>query len=109
MSDDERKSRLHIHTGGLIILIIILLILFKVDIVSKINNPQFQKNITYIGDQAKTIWQDYIVFPIKSKTGDWLINTTKNNINSSLEKVQNGFVNNVLKPTTEKDIENVSN
>ena len=97
MSDDERRPRLHIHTGGLIILIIILLILFKVDIVSKINNPQFQKNITYIEDQAKTIWQDYIVFPIKSKMGDWLINTTKNSINSSLEKVQTDFSQNVLK------------
>ena len=45
MSDDERKPRLHIHTGGIIILIIILLVLFKVDIKSKINSPQFQKNV----------------------------------------------------------------
>jgi hypothetical protein len=102
MSDDERKPRLHIHTGGLIILIIILLILFKVDIGAKINNPQFQKNINYIEEQAKAIWQDYIVSPIKSKTGDLFIDFT----NKSLEKIQTNFTENVLKTP---NIENITN
>lgn len=51
MSDEEKpKSNLHIHLGGVIIIIIVILVLFKVDIKSKINSPQFQKNITYVED-----------------------------------------------------------
>lgn len=51
MSDEEKpKSNLHIHLGGVIVVIIIILVLFKVDIKSKIDSPQFQKNITYVED-----------------------------------------------------------
>jgi len=53
MEEEKKTSRLHINIGGLIILIILALILFKVDIKSKIQSPQFQKNITYITDQIK--------------------------------------------------------
>ena len=97
MSDDERKPRVHIHTGGLIILIIIILILFKVDLISKIKSPQFQKNISYIQNEAKIIWQDYVVFPMKSKTGDWLKNTANNTINNGIEKIQNNISEKLLK------------
>lgn len=92
-NDDERKPRLHIHTGGLIILIIIVLILFKVDIKSKINSPMFQKNYTYIIDQSKIFWEKYISTPLKSKAGDLFIKTT----NMQLEKIQNNFSENILK------------
>ena len=71
MNDDERKPRLHLNVGGLIILIIILLILFKVDIKSKIQSPQFQKNINYIETQVKDFWQTYIISPLNTKTGEF--------------------------------------
>ena len=61
MNDEEKpKSNLHIHFGGLILVIIIVLILFKVDIKSKINSPQFHKNITYIEDFFVNIYENNI-------------------------------------------------
>jgi hypothetical protein len=95
MKDDERKSRLHIHLGGLVILIIVILILFKVDIVSKIQSPQFQKNVTYVEDQAKNFWQNYIWNPIKSKIGNWFVETT----NKEVKQIQDNFTKNILKTT----------
>lgn len=92
MDNDERKPRLHIHLGGLVILIIIVLILFKVDIRSKIQSPQFQTNVSYIIEQTKIIWQKYIVTPVKARTKDAFLNFTT----SKLEEVQNNFAEDVL-------------
>jgi hypothetical protein len=92
MNDDERKPRLHIHLGGFIILIIIALILFKVDIKSKINSPQFQKNYTYIETNIKVFWQKNISGPLKSKLGGVFVDFT----NKELEKLQENFSQNVL-------------
>jgi len=93
MDNDERKSRLHIHLGGLVILAIIALILFRVDIKSKIQNPQFQENYAYIEEQVKTFWQKYVSGPIKAKAGSFFIDFT----NKELEKFQDNFSNNLLK------------
>lgn len=100
MSDDERKPRLHIHTGGLILFIIIILILFKVDIKSKIQSPQFQKNIAYIEEKAQDIWNNYIVGPIKTKIVDFL----KTSADKEIEKLQNNISNNLFKTP---DLENI--
>ncbi len=105
MDKDERKPRLHIHMGGLIVLIIILLILFKVDIKSKIKSPQFQSNVSYIEEEIKTVWQKYISGPLKKKVGDTFINVT----NTELKKIQTNFSDNVLKTPTEKEIDNLIN
>jgi hypothetical protein len=105
MADDERKSRLHIHTGGLIILIIIILILFKIDIKSKIQSPQFQKNITYIETAVKTFWQNNIVSPFKDKTSGWL----KSLANKKFDQIQENVNNNIFKIPSAEDIENASN
>ncbi len=105
MADDERKSRLHIHTGGLIILIIIILILFKVYIISKIQLPQFQKNVTYIETQIKTFWQKNIVEPFKNKTSGWL----KGLANKKFDELQENVNNNLFKIPSAEDIENASN
>ena len=102
MADDERKSRLHIHLGGLVILIIIALILFKVDIKSKIESPQFQENYTYITEQIKTFWQKYIAIPVKSKIGDFFINFT----NKEIKKIQDNFKTNILKTPNTDDTSN---
>jgi predicted Holliday junction resolvase-like endonuclease len=104
MKDDERKSRLHIHLGGLIILIIIVLILFKVDIVSKVQSRQFQKNVTYVEEQAKTFWQNTIWNPIKTKLGNWFVETT----NTEIKKIQDNFTKNILK-TTDTGEEKIQN
>ncbi|MFA6251609.1 MAG: hypothetical protein WC603_03220 [Candidatus Paceibacterota bacterium] len=101
MAEDERKSRLHIHLGGVIILIIIALILFKVDLKSKIESPQFQKNYTYITEQAKIFWQNYILNPLKAKTGTLFIDLT----NKGLKQMQDNFSNNVLKTPSLEDLE----
>lgn len=93
MADGERKSRLHIHLGGLVILILFTLILFKVDIKSKINSPQFQENYTYIEESIKSFWQKYISGPIKERSSDFFVDFT----NTQLDKIQSNFTKNVLK------------
>ena len=100
MAEDERKSRLHIHLGGVIILIIIALILFKVDLRSKIESPQFQKNISYIEEQAKNFWKNYILNPLKTKTGSLFMDLT----NKGLEQIQKNFSENVLKTPNIEDL-----
>ena len=102
---DERKPRFHVNILGLVILIIIILVLFKVDIKSKIKSPQFQENITYVEEQAKTIWQKYIIGPIKSKVGQLFIDVT----NKGIKQIQDNFTQNIVKTPTDKDIENASN
>ena len=104
MSDGERKSRLHIHLGGLVILIIIILVLFKVDIKSKIQSPQFQKNYTYISTQITNAWQRYVLGPLKTKAGDLFKDIT----DKGLQKIQDNFTNNVIKPITEEDVNNIT-
>lgn len=101
MQEEEKKPRLHIHTGGLIILIIILLILFKVDIKSKIESPQFQKNIAYIEGKFRSFWEDYFLSPFKSKASDMFIDLT----NKGVKQVQDNFSKNMLQIPTVKDIE----
>ena len=105
MNEDEKKSGIHIHTGGLILLIIILLILFKVDIISKVQSPQFQKNITFITTQAKNIWENDILKPIK----DRLLNVVVDVGNNGLQKVQDNISKNLLKQPTEEDINKIIN
>lgn len=92
MEEEKKKPRLQINMGGLIIIIIIALILFKVDIKSKIKSEQFQKNITYVEDTIKGFYKD-ISEKIKDKTGTALVNFTGN----QLEKMQTNFSENILK------------
>jgi hypothetical protein len=85
MSDEEKpKSNIHINLGGLVVIIIIVLILFKVDIKSKINSPQFQKNITYIEDFFKGIWEDKIKGNFEKGIKDF----SDNLVNTGIEEVQ---------------------
>lgn len=102
MDNDERKPRFHINIGGLIILIIIIIVLFKVDIKSKIQSPQLKENITYIETSIKNLWQKYILTPVKSKTGEIFMDTT----NKALEKIQSDFSKNVLKTDSSIDLKN---
>lgn len=95
-NDDERKPRLHIHTGGLIILVIILLILFKVDIKSKIESPQFQKNWNYISKKVKDFWQNSILDPLKLKAGSFMMDIA----DKEVDKLKEGISNNLLKAPT---------
>jgi len=79
-NEGENKPRLHIHIGGLIVLAIIALIIFKVDIKSKITSPQFQENITFIKEQAIILNQKYIIGPIKSTAGGLIVNYADNKL-----------------------------
>ena len=98
-SDDERKPRLHVHTGGLIILVIILLILFKVDIRSKIESPQFQKNWNYISEKVKDFWKDSILDPLKLKAGGFMMDIA----DKEVDKLKENISNNLLKTPTMGD------
>ncbi|MFA6515065.1 MAG: hypothetical protein WCT42_02245 [Candidatus Paceibacterota bacterium] len=105
MNDDERKPRLHINIGGLIILIIIILILFKVDIKSKIKSPQFQKNVTYIEDTVKGFYVKYIANPLKIKASGLFRDVS----NEGVKKMQDNFNNTIFKVPSNKDIEKATN
>jgi hypothetical protein len=86
MSDDGHKSGLHVHLGGLVIVIIIILILFKVDIKEKVQSPQFQKNIAYVEQLAKNAWDKYLKKPL---TNGW--NSMFNNlVDKGVEKIKEG-------------------
>jgi hypothetical protein len=78
MSEENKKNGLHIHLGGFIIFLLIILILFKVDIKSKINSPQFQQNINYLENQTKDLWIKYLKNP--------LMNGFNNLFNSLIDK-----------------------
>ena len=84
MENESKKPRIQIRLGGLIVIIILALILFKVDIKTKIESEQFQKNISYITDKSMEIWEKYISGPFKSKTGDFI----KDLANQGLDKIQ---------------------
>jgi len=87
MSDEEKpKPSLHVHLGGLVIILIIFFILFKVDIKSKINSPQFQKNITYIENFFKNIWEEKLKTPFENGIKD----VSNNLVNSGINMVQDG-------------------
>lgn len=84
MENEKNKPRMHVHLGGFVILIILALILFKVDIKSKIESEQFQKNLSYVTDKAGELWKKYISDPLKSKTGDFV----KDLANQGIDKIQ---------------------
>lgn len=70
MENESKKPRIQVRLGGLVILIILALILFKVDIRSKIESEQFQKNISYVTEKTQELWKQYVSDPLKSKTGE---------------------------------------
>jgi hypothetical protein len=85
MSEEEKpKSNIHINLGGLVIIIIIVLILFKVDIKSKINSPQFQKNIAYIENFFVNLYEKNI----KGFYEKEVKNLSNNLVNTGIEGVQ---------------------
>lgn len=83
-NDNNKRGGLHINIGGLIIVVIILLILFKVDIKEKIQSPQFQKNITYVEDFFKDIWNN----KLKGKVDNTVDDLTKDLVNTGVEGIQ---------------------
>jgi hypothetical protein len=100
MNEENKKSGLHVHLGGFIIIIIIIIILFKVDIKSKIDSPQFQKNINYIEEGVKNIWVDKVLKPLKKKTIEWFVDTG----NQKIEQIQYNFNEGILKMPNSEDI-----
>lgn len=86
MEENKEKKGLHIHLGWSIIFIIIIIILFRIDIKDKVNSPQFQKNITYIEDFFKDLWDNNV----KSFYEKEISNLSKNLINTGIETVQDG-------------------
>lgn len=66
MENDSHSSSVHIHIGGLILLIIITLILFKVNIRQAVHSPQFQSNISYIEEEGRYIYNTYVIKPLES-------------------------------------------
>jgi len=82
--EQSSRKRLHIRKGWLIIFIIIIIILFKVDIKSKIESEQFQDNLSYIEDFFENIWDEYIADNFK----EWIENLSDKLVDSSVESFQ---------------------
>ena len=89
MAEEGQKSSIHVHTGGLIFFIIILIILFKVNIKSVTESPQFKKNVTFIEEKAEIIWKDYLSKPL---TNTWN-NLFSNFINEGVKSIKNNTLN----------------
>ncbi len=100
----KNDKSLHVHTGGLIIFIIILMILFKVDLKSIVKSQQFQNNISYVSDYLKSFWNKYSIMNLLkmpssyvndfvdtsvSKLKDEGRNTLNEAIQNNQEKVSN--------------------
>ena len=100
MEEEKRRPRLQIRLGGLVILIIIGIVLFKVDLKDKIQSEQFQDNIAFVKEKATDFW-DKITRPLKEKIGDEVEEYTE----EQLEKMQENFKENILKLKDEEDLE----
>ncbi len=83
-NNNNRPSRLHIHLGGLVIFIIIILMLFKVDLRSAISSPRFQQNISYVKEQSLNIWDKYLSNPL-TKLWD---SVYSNLVNKGIEQIK---------------------
>lgn len=92
MEEEKRRPRLQIRLGGLVIIIIIGIVLFKVDLKDKIQSEQFQENLAFIKDKADDFW-DKITRPIKEKISDEVEDYTE----EKLEELQENFKENILK------------
>ncbi|HPC12618.1 MAG TPA: hypothetical protein PKX33_01740 [Candidatus Paceibacterota bacterium] len=92
MEEEKRRPRLQIRLGGLVILIIIGIVLFKVDLKDKIQSEQFQDNIAFVKEKATHFW-DKITRPLKEKISDEVEEYTE----EQLEKMQENFKENILK------------
>ena len=96
MENESKKPRIQIRLGGLIILIILALILFKVDIKNKIESEQFQKNISYIEDKFSKLWKNFIILPLQTKATGWLMDVSKEGVENIGSKLINqDFLNKI--------------
>ena len=92
MEEEKRRPRLQIRLGGLVILIIIGIVLFKVDLKDKIQSEQFQDNIAFVKEKTTDFWEK-ITNPIKEKISDEVEDYTE----EKLEEFQDNFKENILK------------
>jgi len=100
MEEEKRRPRLQIRLGGLVILIIIGIVLFKVDLKDKIQSEQLEENIAFVKEKADDFW-DKITRPIKEKISDEVEEYTE----EQLEKMQENFKENILKLEDDGDKE----
>lgn len=103
MAEEGQKSGIHIHTGGLIFFIIILLILFKVNIKSVTESPQFKKNIAFIEEKAEILWNDYLSKPL---TNTWN-NLFSNFVNEGVKSLKNNALDNFKISDIDKDLKSI--
>lgn len=91
MEEKRRGPRLQIRLGGLMVLVIIALVFFKVDIKEKIQSERFQQNIECVKGYVSDFWEK-ITRPIRKKIGDRVEEYTED----QLDKIQEGIKKNVL-------------
>ena len=60
MEEKRRGPRLQIRLGGLMVLVIIALVFFKVDIKEKIQSERFQQNIECVKGYVSDFWEKLI-------------------------------------------------
>jgi hypothetical protein len=102
MSENQDNPNPHrgLFVWGLItILILVTILLFKVNLRSAINSPQFQNNVTYIEEKSENIWVRYLSKPILYVWNNLFINA----ISQGMDLLRGGF--RVPPPTTTIDID----
>jgi len=105
MSEDIQKPRsnIHIHIGGAIIIIIILFVLFKVNIKSFIDSPQFQGNVNYIEQKGQDFWNKYLS---KSFSYLWDNLIFGNLLSNGIKQIQNTTSNLTLPTVNQSNTQN---
>ena len=66
----ESKKHKHFHIGAFLLLILFIFILFKVNLDTVFNSPQFQKNVNYIENKITLAWNNLFKVNIKIPTID---------------------------------------
>lgn len=93
MENQNNQPRIKISLGGFVVLIILALILFKVDIKDKVESPQFKKNLSYVTNQIKDLWLEYVIKPIKSKTGEVMVDMVKKGFEEAQKNMGSSSLN----------------
>ncbi len=102
MEERRRGPRLQIRLGGLVVLVIVALVLFKVDLKEKIQSEKFQQNIEYVKGYVSDFWEK-ITRPIREKIGDKVEEYTEDQLGKIQEGIKKGVLNLIDKEEGEEE------
>lgn len=91
MSDNHKKSRLHIHIFRLFLIIALIWVLLQINVKTVVESPQLQENVSYVKEQSVTIWQKYLAKPVGNAWNNLLKNLVNRGIDQVQEKINSNF------------------